>query len=56
MNCCDEYGNCNQGRDCPCRNAMEPTSWKQILDYCVTALAGIGVVAVLVALTIWSLI
>jgi len=19
MNCCDEYGNCNQGRDCPCR-------------------------------------
>ncbi len=19
MNCCDEYGNCNQGRDCPAR-------------------------------------
>lgn len=19
MNCCDEYGNCNQGRDCPIR-------------------------------------
>jgi len=19
MNCCDEYGNCNQGRDCPVR-------------------------------------
>jgi len=20
MNCCDEYGNCTQGRDCPVRN------------------------------------
>lgn len=20
MNCCDDYGNCNQGRDCPIRN------------------------------------
>jgi hypothetical protein len=19
MNCCDSYGNCNQGRDCPAR-------------------------------------
>ena len=19
MNCCDDYGNCNQGRDCPVR-------------------------------------
>lgn len=23
MNCCDEYGNCRQGRDCPARNAAE---------------------------------
>ena len=23
MNCCDAYGNCNQGRDCPARNADE---------------------------------
>lgn len=21
MNCCDDYGNCNQGRDCPVRVA-----------------------------------
>ena len=21
MNCCDEYGNCKQGRDCPMRYA-----------------------------------
>lgn len=23
MNCCDEFGNCRQGRDCPARNAAE---------------------------------
>ena len=23
MNCCDEYGNCRQGRDCPVRRAKE---------------------------------
>lgn len=22
MNCCDEYGNCRQGRDCPARTEM----------------------------------
>lgn len=21
MNCCDDFGNCTQGRDCPIRNA-----------------------------------
>jgi hypothetical protein len=24
MNCCDEYGNCKQGRDCPVRVARAP--------------------------------
>ena len=23
MNCCDDYGNCTQGRDCPVRKARE---------------------------------
>ena len=23
MNCCDEYGDCRQGRDCPVRQACE---------------------------------
>jgi hypothetical protein len=23
MNCCDTYGNCNQGRDCPVRNTVD---------------------------------
>jgi hypothetical protein len=22
MNCCDDFGNCNQGRDCPVRKEM----------------------------------
>lgn len=25
MNCCDEYGNCRQGRDCPVRK--QPCQW-----------------------------
>ena len=24
MNCCDEFGNCRQGRDCPVRAAKTP--------------------------------
>ena len=27
MNCCDEYGNCNQGRDCPVRGQKQPCKW-----------------------------
>ena len=31
MNCCDEYGNCNQGRDCPVRRVKAgqpaPSEW-----------------------------
>jgi hypothetical protein len=23
VNCCDDYGNCNQGRDCPARKRDE---------------------------------
>jgi len=44
MNCCDEYGNCNQGRDCPIRVArigqrmkaadpLPPSTWRQQLRY-----------------------
>lgn len=40
MNCCDEYGDCNQGRDCPARVArvgrrdyareeLPPTTWRR---------------------------
>jgi hypothetical protein len=28
MNCCDDYGNCTQGRDCPAREARQPMTRK----------------------------
>ena len=28
MNCCDDYGNCNQGRDCPARK--KPMTTKKV--------------------------
>lgn len=33
MNCCDEYGNCRQGRDCPVRVARssQPFVSKRLL-------------------------
>jgi hypothetical protein len=31
MNCCDEYGNCNQGRDCPIRKERVHQA-KELLD------------------------
>ena len=31
MNCCDEYGNCNQGRDCPIRKERVRQA-KELLD------------------------
>jgi hypothetical protein len=33
MNCCDEYGNCTQGRDCPVRiaRASTPSIYKRLL-------------------------
>ena len=33
MNCCDDYGNCRQGRDCPVRiaRALQPSTSKRRL-------------------------
>jgi hypothetical protein len=33
MNCCDEYGNCNQGRDCPVRKEQQQCQWCRGLGY-----------------------
>ena len=44
MNCCDEYGNCRQGRDCPARVAkvgqrmpdaepLPPSTWHSHLRH-----------------------
>jgi hypothetical protein len=39
MNCCDEYGNCRQGRDCPIRKQMDakPTAADGQLVWVVVA-------------------
>jgi hypothetical protein len=47
MNCCDEYGNCRQGRDCPVRIArtLQPLNFKRILGrffhWLLTAILGL---------------
>jgi hypothetical protein len=40
MKCCDDYGDCNQGRDCPVRIAhtLQPLTFKRLLRrffYCL---------------------
>lgn len=43
MNCCDEYGNCRQGRDCPIRknreikHPLQPADW-QVIPWLVGAM------------------
>ena len=42
MNCCDEYGNCNQGRDCPVRRESEESDKSYVgsnLDLLLAAVA-----------------
>lgn len=62
MNCCDEYGNCNQGRDCPVRVArvgkrmkaaeqLPPSIWR----YQVKRLAYWMLMAV-IGLTVWPIL
>ena len=58
MNCCDEYGNCRQGRDCPVRiaRASQPLFSKRLLRrffyWLLTAIIGLiwmAFVAIVVA-------
>jgi len=54
MNCCDEYGNCRQGRDCPVRIAsfLQPSISKRLFRrffYCLLmAILGVLWLALLV--------
>ncbi len=61
-NCCDEYGNCNQGRDCPVRVAtyrpvmraadpLPPSIWRDQLKR-----LGYWVLMAILGLTIWPLL
>jgi hypothetical protein len=48
MNCCDEYGQCNQGRDCPIRmerTLQEPSLFWDVMEGLVTLCAIVGVIA-----------
>ncbi len=49
--CCESH-DCNQGRDCPNR---EPASQDAAFEYVLNILAGIGFIAALIAVAIWSL-
>lgn len=62
MNCCDDFGNCNQGRDCPARvakvgkrmhgpQALESSLWR----YWVRRLA-FWLLMGLLGLTVWLLL
>ena len=51
MNCCDEYGNCTQGRDCPVRNERITQVMKErdlfwdVMEGLVTLAVIIGIIA-----------
>lgn len=40
MNCCDEYGDCRQGRDCPVRKGAEKVARIGRKDYAKEPLRG----------------
>ncbi len=61
-NCCDEYGNCNQGRDCPVRVAtyrpvmravdpLPPNIWREQLKR-----LGYWVLMAVFGLTVWPML
>ena len=53
MNCCDDYGNCQQGRNCPVRIAKENEQYKETADlYILITL--LFVLAYVGAISFWS--
>ena len=50
MNCCDSYGNCTQGRDCPVRNERIAQAMKDrdlfwdVMEGLVTLGAVVGII------------
>jgi hypothetical protein len=69
MNCCNDYGNCDQGRDCPVRKqrakeandayinkGLEPSPYEDVLGTFKVLLVLIGVTAAftLLAFILWG--
>lgn len=60
MNCCNQ--NCNQGRDCPARQACELPitmdepliTFDMVVGWMRNALAGVGIIAMIVLIGVWS--
>ena len=46
MNCCDEYGNCTQGRDCPIRKtrALDRNLFWDVMEGLVTMGVVVGII------------
>ena len=62
MNCCDDFGNCNQGRDCPIRVArigqrmksadpLPPSIWREQIKR-----LGYWVLMAVIGLTVWPVL
>jgi hypothetical protein len=56
MNCCDEYGNCHQGRDCPIRKGQQANpKAKYPVVLVVTLLLGSAAVSLSIIYGLWWL-
>ena len=58
MNCCNDYGNCDQGRDCPIRKQRAQETYKkfyemnvEVADPCEDVAGTFKVLLVLIAVT-----
>jgi hypothetical protein len=62
MNCCDEYGNCNQGRDCPVRVARivkydDDIDNKSTFGFVMAVIEVVCVTLILLGLTVlWTMV
>ena len=47
MNCCDDYGNCTQGRDCPIRKAraLDRNLFWDVMDGLLLLTIVVGIIA-----------